>query len=363
LLLAPRLGFTLVELLVVITIIGILVSLLVAAAMRAVVTARQAAIKTEVEMISGSIDKYKDKAGSYPPNAVIDDQVFTEARPEDENPATPIFEADVLRNMQRHFQQAHGRSKEPDTLLRKLVGDAGGLPGGMTAAEALVFWLSGFSADPLYPISGEGGPSYRIDNLGSTPPNQADPLESRKFLYPFDITRLGPRDGDGFFNGRFIVYNDPRDPSGSTVRRINFWTYNPGRSVEPALYFDVSRHPAAIRSSTGRIIGPFDPPASMNLHVHALKMRSQSATDPVPIQFANYGKFQVLHCGVDDAWGDEILERTSAHGVVEAAGGNAAAAADPNNYLLYPDGPFTGDAADTVVSFVTQARLEDAQPQ
>ena len=36
------------------------------------------------------------------------------------------------------------------------------LHGGMTAGEALVFWLGGFSSDPKYPISGEGGPSYRI---------------------------------------------------------------------------------------------------------------------------------------------------------------------------------------------------------
>jgi prepilin-type N-terminal cleavage/methylation domain-containing protein len=370
---AGRAAFTLVELLVVITIIGILVALITTAAIGALRTARQAALKTEVEQISASFEKYKDTAGSYPPNLVTDADL-------DNN--------QVLADLQRHMRQAFPRHKESDNLLRLLAGfaatgtDAADYPnppltGGMTAAEAVVFWLSGFSSDPQYPISGEGGPAYVIPAYGNAQNRTLDPLESRKWIYQFEITRLGPRGDDNYFdqsNDRFIEYT-ARINGTSKRCRINFWQYTPGRSKLQALYFDVSRHPAAVIHSSGTsVLGPYDPPAStipgQELHVHALKTRNQSAdvneppATPLkvpPIRFANEGKFQILHCGIDDEWGDEILDRTSAHGVEEAMG--LAKTAYVSSYLLFPTGPFTDATADTIANFVTQSRLEDAQPQ
>jgi hypothetical protein len=32
-----------------------------------------------------------------------------------------------------------------------------------------------------------------------------------------------------------------------------------------------------------------------------------------------------------------------------------------SDYLLFPDGPFTGDIADTIVNFTTETKIEDAQ--
>ncbi|MEX2317665.1 MAG: prepilin-type N-terminal cleavage/methylation domain-containing protein [Pirellulales bacterium] len=371
---APRSGFTLVELLVVITIISILAALITGAAIAALRTARQAAIKTDVTEISGAFEKYKDKAGSYPPNAVTDDTSF--ASPEPTGTTTPLDEVQVLADMRAHFSKAFQRSKESDNLARVLVGSPAAdttnypkvLDGGMTAGEATVFWLSGFSDDVSYPFSGQGGPSYEIPEFGISNNRKADPITSRSWMHQFNLDRLGPRADDGYFdetNGRFIEYRVTINGV-QKYRRINFWQYTPSRSTQPVLYFDVSRNPAAVLSGSN-VIGSFDPPAaseragnppgSMQLHVHALKMRSQSAAANVPIQFANQGKFQVLHCGIDDAWGAEILELTSAHGV-EEAGGNPA---DPAAYLLFPTGPFTGDAADTVVNFIVPSRLEDAQ--
>jgi prepilin-type N-terminal cleavage/methylation domain-containing protein len=362
-----RPAFTLVELLVVITIIGILVSLITVAAIGALRTARQAAIKTEVEEINGAFETYKDKNGSYPPNLVIDD----ESPPATPEPATaPIVESQVIQDLKSHLRQAFNRNREPDALLDRMTGKAGvgnpptPLKGGMTAAEAVVFWLGGFSTDPNYPLSGEGGPSYPITSIGDPNNYKLDPIESRKWLFPFKTEQLGPRADDGYFDastGRYLEYSITINGT-EQFRRINFWQYTPARSKQPILYFDVSRHPAAILSG-GNVIGPYDPPAASDLnpsgelHAHALKVRSESATAPVPIQFANQGKFQILHCGIDDVWGAEILEKTSAHGVADGGGDPA----NPVAYLLYPTGPFTGDAADTVVNFVTQARLEDAQ--
>jgi prepilin-type N-terminal cleavage/methylation domain-containing protein len=368
----PRSAFTLVELLVVITIISILAALITGAAIAALRTAQQAAIKVDVNEVSGAFERYKDTAGSYPPNAVTDDTDFIATT---EPATTPISEPQVLLDMRRHFSGAFQRSKESENLVRVLVGASAivaptadfpkVLDGGMTAAEATVFWLSGVSKNPLYPFSDEGGPSYEIPEFGNSNNRKADPVESRSWLHPFKVERLGPRADDGYFDestGRYIEYR-VRINNVDHFRRINFWTYTPGRSKVPVIYFDVSRHPAAIKDSSGQVVGPFDPPAAsdllgnLSLHVHALKMQSQSAGAAVPIQFANQGKFQVLHCGIDDIWGDDILDRTSAHGVFEAGGDPA----NPAAYLLYPNGPFTGDAADTAVNFVVPSRLEDAQ--
>src|SRR4051794_27820273 len=62
----PRLGrptraFTLVELLVVITIIGILAALIVVAAVGALKTAQRVRIKAEITQIAGGLDEYKNK--------------------------------------------------------------------------------------------------------------------------------------------------------------------------------------------------------------------------------------------------------------------------------------------------------------
>jgi prepilin-type N-terminal cleavage/methylation domain-containing protein len=320
-----RAGFTLVELLVVITIIGILVSLIAAASIRAWSTARQASIKFEVDQIAAGFEKYKDSANSYPPNLQTDDSDFTTAA---EPAATPISESGVLSDLQRHMRQAFPKHNEPNELLQKLVGNSGGLVGGMNAAEAVVFWLGGFSADPQYPISGEGGPSY----VGTV---QQDPIESRKWIHEFDVGRLGPRDDQGFFAGRSITYT----VNGQT-RQLNFWTYNPGRSTKPVVYFDVSRHPAT---------AAYDPTAAADLHLHAFKVRKQSSTTAV--DFANQGKFQLIHAGIDDDWGEPLWEQMSLHDVALA------------DLLLFPNGPFTDAMADTVVNFAQQARIEDAQPQ
>jgi len=360
-----RSAFTLVELLVVITIIGILVSLIGYAAARALTTAHQNQIKTELNQISMAVDVYKNTYGSYPPNVQIDDIAKDAADPQnyDRNSSSDatIDERQVLDNLKRHLRQAFSRHQEPPELLRRLAGDtalAGALPGGMSAGEAIVFWLGGFSTDDRYPISGEGGPSYRIDNLpGSVPPKDADPLQ-RNWIFPFTVARLQPRDADNFFDpadGRFIEYNVTVNGVAQT-RRINFWQYVPAKSEQPYLYFDVSRHPAMVVIGTS-VNGPFDPPAATDLsstplHVHPIKVRSESVAASSPIQFANPDKFQILHCGVDDEWGEEAFEQMSVHAV---------GSADPSAYLLFPDGPFTGDAADTLTNFA-EGTLEANQP-
>jgi prepilin-type N-terminal cleavage/methylation domain-containing protein len=350
----PRAGFTLIELLVVITIIGILVALLTVAAVGALRSARQAEIKAEINQMDEALVEYKNKTTAFPPNAQTDD---TDDSMSNEPANAPLRESQILSDIKRHLKLAFPRHQESDNLIRALAGlpakgnDAGNYPqpleGGMSAGEALVFWLGGFSADPRYPISGEGGPSYRIDNLSSgVNPFAADPIENRPWVFPFEVGRLGPRTDENYFDetdGRFIEYRVPIKGQ-LQRRRINFWQYLPRNSEQPYLYFDTSRHEPTPE---------FDPRASTasttDLHVHALKKANASANAALAIQFVEPEKFQILHCGLDDAWGVEFEQMSLEDST-------------PAEILLYPNGPFTGESADTIVNFTTETKLEDAQP-
>ncbi len=307
--------------------------------------------------------EYKNKTTAFPPNAQTDD---TDAMTPTEPTNAPLSESQILSDVKRHLKQAFPRHQESDDLIRALVGlpatgnDRSDYPqplaGGMTAGESLVFWLGGFSADPRYPISGEGGPSYPIQSLGDQNNNTLDPIESRKWVFPFDVGRLGRATDDDYFDGtagtgdsnvrRYIEYT-ARIKGQVQRRRINFWQYVPRNSEQPYLYFDTSRHDAT---------AAFDPPAStaqpsIPLHVHAVKKASDSAGATIPIQFVEPDKFQILHCGLDDAWDVGAFERMSSHEIANGA--------EP---LLFPDGPFIGEVADTIANFTTETKLEDAQP-
>src|SRR5690349_16705564 len=93
-LLAP-LGFTLVELLVVITIIGILAALITTAAIGALKSSSRTRIKAELNQIAGGFEEYKNKTTAYPPNCQTDDTTIGTA----ETSATPIDEGVVLNDL------------------------------------------------------------------------------------------------------------------------------------------------------------------------------------------------------------------------------------------------------------------------
>ena len=346
-----RTAFTLVELLVVITIIGILASLITVAAMGALKNARRTEVKAELSQIDGGFNEVKNKMNAFPPNCQTD------------GTAGPINEARVLADLKRFMKTAFPRHQEPDNVIAALVGlRADGTPinagqpmaGGMTAGEALVFWLGGFSQDPKYPISGEGGPSYAYAT--STDARTADPIESRKWIFPCKVDRLGPRDADGYFDQTKPRYFAFTTPSGQK-RRINFWHYAPRKSDQPYMYFDTSRYAPVMPVASG--VDPNDPPAATALSglgdttstpfdVYAFKKKADasSAAATQLYQFVNPDKFQVIHCGINDKWDQETFKNRIA--------------ATGSNWLTFPEGPFVGDIAETIVNFTTETKLEDS---
>lgn len=121
-------GFTLVELMVVITIIIILMGLLMPVLLNVMARAREARITAEISAMDAAFKAYKERYGSYPPSDL----------------SNPTGNSLLLSHLAHAFPRCN-----PAT-------ETSAIPTGMSAAQALVFWLSGFSPDPEHPISGSG---------------------------------------------------------------------------------------------------------------------------------------------------------------------------------------------------------------
>ena len=349
-----RRGFTLVELLVVIAIIGLLIALLLPAITGGTRTANQTAIKAEISNLDRAIESYKNDVagGSYPPDAMI-------------GTGTPNAIANkIASDFKRHLKKAFPRHREPSELIDALVGNGTAslnLAGGMTPAEAMVFWLQRFSSDPKYPISGPGGPAFSFTDAVDEP----EDLASRNWILDFTADRYGPRDDSNLFGGRFLRYDEPSDFDGDGQQdqlQISFWQYYPPKSVEPIAYFDASRgihdiqHPNFL-SAEGELI-----------EVHPLKLlkagQAVNGTLKVnQVRLVNDGKFQIMHCGGDDEWGDfrQVYLDPAWFAVGFDQAGQDAVDLQGDPILLYPEGPFTFELGDTVTNFGDHHSLQDAQ--
>ena len=156
-------GFTLVEMLVVITIIGILAGLAIPAVIVARNRAKVGAMVMDIKQLEMACQAYKEKFGEYPP-----DFAFVQVS-ENSSATDPRLGAGwqiVLRHLAKAFPRyVHNGDPYPYTNIQNDLAHVGIDGPGLTPRTALAFWLggipdpnnhylpSGFGADPTQPFS------------------------------------------------------------------------------------------------------------------------------------------------------------------------------------------------------------------
>lgn len=351
--LAKPSAFTLVELLVVITIIGILAGLITGAAIRALNKAKQAAISMEIQQLNGAIEDFKNEYVMYPPN------VFSNSATLGNNNEKTANGRVLLRAIKRVSSRSTEFSTSPsnpwDDNITTIV------ERGLSPAEALVFWLQGFSSDIARPLSGTDLAATSIDFDGTTI-NNVITIDSRQPRYDFDRGRLRiSRDSNG--DRRFLIVQRPND---NTDYQIQLYEYLAPSSQEPYVYFDTSREtPLQVVNNWDTTEFSYTSKVSDGqiYPIKQLRTDAPAQADWVTpnLQYFEYvekGKFQILHCGTDDAWGDFSNGATGLGGALDVTNSNSSGDIVPN--LLFPTGPFIGDVADTVGNFMG-GTLEDEQ--
>ena len=148
-----RSAFTLVELLVVIGILAVVAALITPAIFQARVSARNAAIKAEIDMLHMAIMNYKNEYGSFPPCS---------GSPAINGETRPV----------RHLRRLFPRCPDPSVQF-------GGIA--VSPNNALALWLTGFTGDPESPFL---------------------PTGNRKKLYDWDMSRVNSTTGEYHPSGK-----------------------------------------------------------------------------------------------------------------------------------------------------------------
>lgn len=169
-------GFTLVEMLTVIVIIGILAGLIVGASVAVRNAARRAIIITEIKQLEMALQNYKSETGEYPPDFAFcdrNDAVGVEAR------------ARVVRHLRKAWPRMSLGSGDTELQFAKFLtlcgATAGPQPNQLNPSTALAFWLGGMP-------DADGQPR----GFHSDPANPFKAGEPRtKPYFDFDKNRLG----------------------------------------------------------------------------------------------------------------------------------------------------------------------------
>jgi prepilin-type N-terminal cleavage/methylation domain-containing protein len=361
----PPSAFTLVELLVVITIIGILTSLVTAAAVTARRRAKIAAVVIEVKQLEMACQAYKEKFGEYPPDfagLASNDTTGT---------VQTAAQNTILRHLARAFPRYQpGISKNwTHTGWAGLIDDLAAdpvsgyasynIPGWgldvststngtnvLSALSALTFWLGG-KPDWLADASGDVTLSIGTKILSTKPvkgflgfsANPANPFDASPSriqpFFEFDLTCLS-----------YATAN----PGG-----ITFW---PGSACDrngksPVVYFRANNGTYFEEGATTSVkFCGYDP---IYVFAAADTRLSTFAVGSLAITWINPSSFQIFCSGLDASYGTltPILPGMTSPDTTTK---------DPNNCLAFPTGEnYAPETYDDITNF-SGGTLEDKIP-
>lgn len=198
-----RRGFTMVEMLVVLAIIGILVAILVPTLGVAIRTVRQGAVRTEMKNMEAAIEQYKNKNGSYPIDfqtpGLIFPHVKSISRRAVGNEAVYLgWMTSDLPNP--HYQQgvhpATYQTRNPSTMLQH---------------EAIVFLLMELSENAEYPFGYrfDGTNWQLVDYTWDAGTGKFNLTGTKKKYFEFHPSQLVDLDGDGWLEYHPTVIDAP----------------------------------------------------------------------------------------------------------------------------------------------------------
>ena len=283
-------------------------------------------ILAEIYQLDASFGAYRERYGEYPPSDMTD---LT-------NPSGPV--AKHLKKLFPDCKLLKASEKDsPGELDAIALLQNGDKP--LSPAQALVFWLSGFSSDRKHPISGRL-PKDRNGNIDVTGFNWA--ANAPNPLTTFDVGRLTVNGATGshvpvYISVRFrapYVYF-------AAQNYLAHWQANyqfPNAAGAPG---------SAWKGQGGS--GNVRPYLHDNFNPSDLRI----------VGFVNPQSFQIISAGVDDDYGGNFQGDAAKTGATFPSGIGGSAVLDGNTTPFYP---YTSGDKDNLTNF-SGRNLADSMPQ
>lgn len=325
-----RSAFTLVEMLVVISIIGILSALSIAAITSVIPRAKTAALRAEVQSLAEGIERYQSKYGDYPPDFMNWSIVERHYR--------KIFPDIAASELQLLYRMC---DDELDTSTDQMTGTHPYDPTAMDRAEALIWALGGYSSDPQYPFTGVGGPLALIPGATDTtnPALYHYNIDRQNGMVDLDVQKLSLRkldDSAGVTVANRITTTDDLslvDP---------FPVYRAREDSAPYVYFDSRTYDGFVLVGGTQVMNGYSstvegdadhvrPVLSDSVNPNAATGGYGSYSNAVnAFLFMNDRSFQVLSPGLDGRFGI-VVDANGGDGITDGSD-------DAPAYWQYPSG-------------------------